>query len=364
VSEDGSTAGPWLTRALPGCGGQLRSSPADFEVEEIPAYLPCGSGEHVYLWIEKTDLTTPEAIRRLSRALGVDPGGCGSAGLKDRHARTRQWLSFPRPTTPELAQALNVDGVKVLRATRHHNKLKTGHLRGNRFRLVIRGVDGGAALAAERARSVLAVLSRPPGMPNWYGAQRFGIHGDNALRGAALLRGERITPPPRDGREKRFLLSAWQSSLFNRVLAERLTRGELAQVVPGDLLQVVASGGLFASEAPELERERIREGEIVPTGPMFGARMPRPKPGSEAAAREEAILAAEHLSESMLGARHDLVSGTRRALCVRVGEPTVETVAEDAISITFSLPSGSYATVVAAEVMKSSASLEANHVSD
>jgi tRNA pseudouridine13 synthase len=344
---------PLLTADLPGVGGRLRAEPDDFQVEELPAYLPSGEGDHVYVFVEKVDLTTHEAVRRLAQALRVNPSECGTAGLKDRHARTRQWISLPRPATPEAALAAKVDGLTILQASRHRNKLKTGHLRGNRFRLVIRDVTAPADEAAARAAAILARLAAPPGMPNWYGEQRFGARGDNAARGRALVRGEPCQPPPRDGREQRLLLSAWQSELFNQYLKSRLDDGTFARVLDGDLMQVVASGGVFTSTEPDVDQARLERGEIVPTGPMFGGRMPTPPPGTAAAAREQSILAGEHPSPDML-TRHGLLSGTRRALAVRVGEPVAEIAGPAAIAITFALPAGCYATVVAGEVMHAS----------
>src|SRR4051812_48164346 len=126
-----------LTRDLPGTGGVLKTVPEDFVVEEIPAYLPSGEGSHTYLWIEKRGRTTDEAVRALCDALKAKARDAGTAGMKDRHAVTRQWVSVP-DVDPARALAVAVDGVKVLLAQRHGNKLKTGHLRGNRFTLVVR----------------------------------------------------------------------------------------------------------------------------------------------------------------------------------------------------------------------------------
>src|SRR5688572_28139314 len=205
----------YLTQDLPGIGGTLKSSPEDFVVIELPAYEPTGEGEHVFVDIEKRGVSTPDAIRRLAKALGVRESDVGAAGMKDRHAVTRQRLSFPKPVTPEAALKVEVEGVKVVAAARHPHKLKTGHLSGNRFVLTIRGVEAGAEA---RARAILDRLAKPPGAPAFYGEQRFGARGDNASRGRALVRGEKPMPPPRDGRERRLLVSAFQSELFNRWL--------------------------------------------------------------------------------------------------------------------------------------------------
>lgn len=341
---------PFLTADLPGTGGQLRASPDDFVVEEIPAYAPSGRGDHVFVTIEKRDLTTYEAIRRLAAALGVRDGDVGYAGLKDRHAITRQILSFPKPATPEACRALAVPGVRVITAERHEHKLRTGHLFGNRFVLRVRELEAPLEEAVRRAEAILARLARPPGAPNWYGEQRFGARGDNAARGRALVRGERPRPPPRDGREKRLFVSAFQSELFNRYLAARLADGLYARVITGDLLRKVETGGIFETADPTADQPRLDVGELSPTGPMYGHAMRAPTPGTEAARRETALLEEEHLTLDDF-ARVKLAEGTRRPIGVPLGDPAVR-AADGALELVFTLPAGAYATVVAEEVMK------------
>src|SRR5438477_3421031 len=147
-------APPLLTADLPGIGGRIKSVPEDFEVEEIPAYEPCGTGEYLYLWVEKRDMGAEFFIRQIARRLGIPPGEVGTAGMKDRQALTRQFVSVPDVGSERLAQ-LDGEGIRLLRVSRHGNKLKPGHLRGNRFRIRIRDV---AAAAAERLPPLLARL--------------------------------------------------------------------------------------------------------------------------------------------------------------------------------------------------------------
>jgi tRNA pseudouridine13 synthase len=337
---------PLLTADLPGTGGRLRADAADFEVEEIPAYPPAGEGAHVFAWIEKRGLTTIQAVRALARAVGVNERDVGAAGMKDRHAVTRQHLSFPPPVTPEALLASRVEGVTVLSAVRHPHKLRTGHLRGNRFRLAVRGLALPADEAAERAARVLARLAEPPGSPNWYGEQRFGAAGDNAAAGRALLAGAR-----RRGREARLLVSAYQSELFNRYLARRIDDGLYRQVVAGDLL-MVASGAVFATSDPAGDQARLARGEVTPTGPMFGHSMRAPAPGSPAAGREEAILAEEGITSADFKPLGALAPGTRRAIAIAIGGASVAAIAPDAIQVSFELPAGAYATAVMREITK------------
>ena len=342
----------YLTDDLPGTGGVLRLAEDDFVVDEIPAYEPAGLGDHVFVTIEKRGLTTFEAVRRIARALGVRDGDIGVAGMKDRHAVTRQQLSLPPPTTPEAALALDLPGVRVLAAARHGNKLRTGHLAGNRFTLRVQRLAVPAAEAEARARAVLARLASPPGAPNFYGEQRFGAAGDNAARGRDLILGK--TRPPRDRRQARLLVSACQSDLFNRYLERRIAAGAYARVLLGDVLRKVATGGVFVCADPALDQPRLEAGELAPTGPMFGHAMRAPAPGSPAAALEDDLLAGAGLAAADFQRVARIAEGTRRP----VGVPVVDARAEadgDALRLAFTLPSGAYATVVAAEVMKAEA---------
>ncbi|MFP6654367.1 MAG: tRNA pseudouridine(13) synthase TruD, partial [Myxococcota bacterium] len=186
----------------------IRSCPEDFIVIEQPLYLPCGEGGHTYLYIEKRGRTTEQVAGELARACQVAPRDVGYAGRKDRHALTRQWFSVPE-LDPERALDLNLISSEILEAKRHGHKLKTGHLRGNRFEITLRGQGAELETVRERAEGLLR-----KGMPNRYGSQRFGMNGDNAQQARRLLAGG---PAPRDRRAARFLISALQSEVFNAV---------------------------------------------------------------------------------------------------------------------------------------------------
>jgi tRNA pseudouridine13 synthase len=336
---------PYLTAALPGIGGVLRTSCEDFLVDEEPAYLPVGSGDHVFVRIEKRGLTTPQAVERIARALSVNARDIGVAGMKDRHAVTRQWLSLPPPVTPEAAQALALEDVKILEAARHGHKLRTGHVRANRFVLTVRGCGDDAEA---RARAVLDALAAPPGAPNWYGEQRFGRDGDNAERGLTIVRGGQ---PPRDRKLARLLVSALQSKLFNEWLVARIADGLYARVIAGDILHKTG-GGQFVCEDPTVDGPRLSAGEVTVTGPMFGASM-RAASG-EAAEREQRILAGAGLTADAFASVRAIAEGTRRDASIEVGAPIVRAVDAGVIEVAFSLPGGAYATAVMREVMKTS----------
>jgi tRNA pseudouridine13 synthase len=340
---------PYWTTDLPGIAGAIKCREEDFVVDEIPAYAPSGTGDHVFVRLEKRDLNTAFAVGKLARALGVRDRDIGVAGQKDRRAITTQWLSLPPPITPEQALALELEGMKILEATRHNHKLRTGHLRGNRFRLIVRNVTGDPATVTAAATAILARLAEAPGAPNWYGEQRFGRAGDNAARGRAFVTGE--APQPKDRKQARFLVSALQSSLFNDWLTARLADGLYRVALAGDVMHKRA-GGMFDCTEPEVDTPRIAAGEITPTGPMFGVSMRAPAPGP-AADREAAILAAAGLSLDEFRSVSAIAEGARRDAAIEVTDPVVRQ-GEDAgtLEVSFALPAGAYATVVMREVMK------------
>ncbi len=343
---------PYLTADLLGTGGVLRSSDDDFVVDEEPAYLPSGAGDHVFVRIEKRGLTTRHAVRLIATAVGVDERDVGVAGLKDRHAVTRQWLSLPPPIHPDQALAITVEGVKVLEAARHGHKLRTGHVRANRFVLRVRDAH---ADAAARATAILEALARPPGAPNWYGEQRFGRDGDNAAKGRAIVLG--TMRPPRDKKLARLFVSALQSELFNDWLVRRLEDGLYREALVGDLLKKRA-GGMFACEDAVTDTQRLRAGELTVTGPMFGERMRWPAEGSAPAAREREVLAAANLAEDAFARVRALAEGTRREAAIEVGETRVTALDGSTLEVAFALPGGAYATAVMREVLKTETAWE------
>ncbi len=351
----------------------LRRTPEDFVVEEIPAYLPSGRGEHLYITFTKRGITTPDAVNALARALDVDPRAAGFAGMKDRHAITTQTASFSFPMARDAEAAvakIALPGITIVGAARHDNKLKPGHLTGNRFTIALSNVEAG------EVEGLLARLREigVTGVPNAFGPQRFGRDGDNPERALAWLAGRERGP--RAPREQRFLFSALQSLLFNRVLERRVETGTWAAVLPGDVAKKHDTGGLFTVplEGAELDEARARAaaGSISATGPMFGARMrwpegepaaierevldgASPEAPAEGAAGTEAGTEARPFAERLEALRH-LGEGTRRSLRLNVAEMAAEVQAEvqgggasagpAVVVARFVLPKGGYATTV------------------
>jgi tRNA pseudouridine13 synthase len=338
---------PYLTADLPGIGGRLKVQPEDFVVDEIPLYTPSGVGEHLYLWIEKRDISGESLLGCLARSLRVSRNDIGMAGLKDRRAVTRQYVSVPHHAAVRV-EAASTTAIRVLHSALHGNKLRTGHLAGNRFDVLIRDPD---PAAVARLPELLERL-RHGGVPNYYGEQRFGYDGETLALGLRLLRGEateRDIPPQRRRFLLRLSLSAVQSQLFNQVLAARLGVGGLQRVVAGDVLQVVASGGCFVAEELAREQPRFDAREVVVTGPMFGPKMKAP--AGAAADLEHAVLAASGLTLDHFRRFPKLLPGTRRPLLIWPESLSAE-MTSDGLRLVFTLPSGAYATTLLREVMK------------
>lgn len=333
---------PFITAHVPAVQGELKQSPEDFVVEELPAYLPAGAGEHLYLWVEKRGVNTQDAARALARALDTRPENVGWAGLKDRHAVTRQWMSFQCPKTPT-TESLELPGIRVLEVARHNNKLRTGHLRGNRFQIRLAKVP---AHQDEQVKACLAHLEQV-GLPAYFGGQRFGYGGKNLNAAYAwIVDGGRAPQKPF---LRKLFVSTLQSALFNVWLAERIEADELTRAIAGDLLRKEDSGGVFNCDEPEADTARILNWEISVTGPMFGSRMRAPH--TDALAREQALLARFGVTDAHLARVERAGEGTRRPARVRPEQVQMSRVDED-LCLDFTLPRGAYATELVSEIFK------------
>ena len=336
---------PLMTRDLLKLGGALGPDHEDFVVDEIPAYLPSGQGEHVYLRVEKRGMTTRDAVLALARAARVSERDVGYAGMKDKHGVTTQWVSLPRVARDVEAHALPPE-LKIVETSKHGNKLRTGHLRGNRFVL---GIVGAGAGGEERARALLARLG-DQGFLNAFGAQRFGRDGGNLTTALAWLRGETTLPRARARFLTKLYSSAIQSEAFNRYAIARLRIG-LERLVLGEVVRLAGTGSIFVVEDLERETPRLLAKDIVLTGPLPGPKL-RPPAAGEALALERQVLEEVGLGDNELRALAEHAPGTRRDLVVRPAQGDVRADG-DRIRISFELPSGSYATEVLRELLRS-----------
>ena len=403
TQESAALVRPYLTAGLPGTGGIIKESCDDFQVEEIPSYEPCGSGDHAYLIVEKRGITTLEAIRRIALHLKVPERSIGYAGMKDAAGVTRQTVSIEH-IKPEEALGVELDGLKIVSASRHTNKLKLGHLKGNRFRIVIRGI---AANAGEVVPAALEILEQR-GVPNYFGYQRYGSQGNSHLIGAAMLRRDwqgatdRLMGEPeavrdeqwragieayqrgdlpralellprhcRSEREvlqrlvsrpngierafaaihprlKKLYLSAFQSCLFDQVVEQRIEA--IDTILAGDLAWKHVNGACFMVEDADLEAKRAGSIEISASGPIFGCKMKQP--AGIPLEIEQQILDNENIKPGDFDMAGGLrMEGERRPLRIPLEKPSFR-IEADRLELEFSLVKGSYATSLIREITK------------
>jgi tRNA pseudouridine13 synthase len=318
--------------------GILRASPEDFFVDEDLGFAPDGAGEHVFVRVEKRGANTDFVARELARFAGVRPDSVSYAGMKDRHAVTRQTFSIhlpgkPGPDWPTLEHA----EFRVLDALRHSRKLQRGALRGNRFRIVLREVEGDRA-AAERVIEAM----RAHGVPNYFGEQRFGREAANVDKALAMFKGRRV-----QRHERSLFLSAARSQLFNAVLAERVEKGNWNRPLDGDVFMLAGTHSIFGPEplTPAL-LARHASGDIAPTGPMWGAGDLRTR--DAVAALENSVAA--RFPDLAAGLAANGLRQERRSLVLRPRELELRWLPDTGAKLSFYLNSGSYATVLLREI--------------
>ncbi|MDY0746361.1 tRNA pseudouridine(13) synthase TruD [Paucibacter sp. R3-3] len=312
---------PQWPNAYPASGASatLKLLNEDFIVTELPLQLPSGAGEHIWLDIEKNGANTAYIALQLADATGVQEKDVGYAGLKDRYAITRQWFSIylPKGETPDLT-LLQHPEFKVLSQSRHVKKLRPGDLQGNRFRIVLRDVTGDRDAIEANLKAVAS-----QGVPNYFGAQRFGFEGGNVEQGRAMLAREiRVRNPKKKG----IYLSAVRSFVFNEVLALRIQQGLWGKSLPGDVMDEAGR----------------------PTGPLWGRG--RVSSADQAQALEMGV--AERHAALCDGMEHAGLDQERRALVASPAEMSWEWLQADQLVLTFSLPAGNYATSVLNEILR------------
>jgi len=396
---------PYLTADLPGTGGFLRGTHEDFQVDEIPLYPLDGEGHHVWFQITKRGIDTFEAVRRISKALDLSERQFTYAGLKDSRAVTTQWMSTQHATREQIEQ-LSIERLTVQQVHLHKNGLKLGHLRGNRFTLIVRGVTEGYQ---QRLEPILDVLMRR-GAPNFFGPQRFGARRNSHLCGLAILRQDYEgfvreligKPSPRENdpylrrarvlfekgkldqaykampirqraekkalhalirfedperayfaipkRMRQIFVSAYQSYLFNEIAKRRLD--ELDQIAVGDLAYLHRNGAVFKVEETESTAPRCQAFEISPSGAIFGTKAPLAK--GEPGEVERMVLAEASTTREDFAVGGGLSAhGSRRSLRILLRDAALTPLDETSYRFAFSLPPGAYATCVMRELMKS-----------
>ncbi|VAW73169.1 tRNA pseudouridine(13) synthase [hydrothermal vent metagenome] len=338
---------PIPLEVLPAWGGTvsagiIRRHPEDFQVSEVPLVEPDGDGEHSWLHVQKTGSNTQWVAQQLAAYAGVKPNAVSYAGLKDRHAVTDQWFSVHLPGKPDPDwAALEHAEFQILVFKRHHRKLKTGALKGNRFTLKVRQVDGDKTSIDRRLEQVAA-----GGFPNYFGPQRFGRGGDNLALAAHMFANRKRKLP----RSKRSIyLSAVRSALFNQVLSARVAEHSWNGLKPGEAVQLDGRSACFVAEQIDAElSRRLANGELHPTGPLCGDGESLCT-GAAQAFEMAQVQAYQSWIDSLSSARLEVA---RRALRIIPGSLTWQHEDDQCLTLRFYLPAGCYATSLLAEVFE------------
>ena len=332
---------PFGERRFNAIGGDMGTDNADFEVSEIPAYMPSGTGEHVYLWIEKYGKSTMDLTKAVQKAFEARETDVGCAGKKDVHAITRQWISVQTHRDPAdaLEKLREIGWLKVLQSTRHTNKLHMWHLRGNRFGVQLYGVQANDG----EIQTALDVLSKE-GFINYFGKQRFGFNGDNIAQGMRVMAGAKAPH-----HLKKLYISAVQSAIFNLLAGKRFEQMGW-NVCAGDVMQKL-NAGCFVCDDPETDLLRAQRGEILITLPLIGKKYMHAQGMAEQQALQTAQLFFDDwqkkfpndtLSPACL---NQFVDGTRRPFAIRPDNISFQRLDDTSVHIEFVLPAGSYATI-------------------
>ena len=321
--------------------GEIKQKAEDFRVDEIPGFEPDGQGDHVFLTIEKTGQTTNSVANRLRQFCGLQHRDIGYAGMKDKHAVTSQQfsLNLSGKAEPDWS-GLENDQLRILEISRHPRKLKRGVLKGNRFRIVIRNLEGDKQQLERRLQQI-----QRHGVPNYFGSQRFGYQGANIKQARRLFEHE-LKKIKRD--ERSILLSSVRSMLFNAVLDERVKQDNWFRLLSGEVINLDGTERHFVEPVDEVLIKRAEELDVHPTGPLYGLPSRALQPTDIAGEIEQNILAEYGFWRKGLeafGLEH-----ARRPLRVAVRD-LQWSVSDKAMSVSFTLTSGAYATVVLREFL-------------
>ena len=320
---------------------RFKSETEDFQVEEILGFEPSGEGEHCFLWLEKTDHNSNDVATHLADRLGIRKRLVSHCGLKDKHAVTRQWFSLhlpgePSPTTSQL----EADGIRILKITRNGRKLRRGSHDGNRFTIRLRDCEFSPAETTDRWEKITT-----HGVPNFFGSQRFGKHGDNLRQAAQMFSGEIEI---RDRFLRGILLSAARSAIFNAVITERLTLGNWNRPLDGEIFgfadnrSLILPHNLHGDEA-----DRFHAGNLELTAPLWG--QDEPPSLSEVLAIEQEV-ASRH-PELTSGLSQLNLRQERRTMRLIPRNPSLHWNSDRQLTLTFDLPKGTYATTVLRELV-------------
>lgn len=327
----------------PQATGVFKHQPEDFIVREILGYEPQGEGEHIYLWVRKQALNTAYVAEQIAKFAQLPLRAVSYAGRKDKHAITEQWFGVHKPGKAEYDwSALKVPGAQVLKAIRHHKKLRTGVLKGNSFAIKIRNITNPAGI---EKRIKLVDLK---GVPNYFGPQRFGDskydpRGSNLVLAQKMIEGETI----RNRNKRSMAISALRAWLFNEMLSARIQGEHFLSPLPGDVMNLAGSASFFSTtDIDEPIRTRLALRDIQISAPLWGC----------------GDLASQLLAEKFersIASQYPKVADTLCALGLKQERRPISLFANklqwqltpNLLSLSFELPSGAFATSILREIV-------------
>ena len=325
----------------PVASARLRSSVDDFQVRENLSFQPSGNGNHVYLYIQKRLLNTEDLCKKIAKLANVAPRDIGYAGLKDRNAVTCQWFSVDMSgkAQPDW-EKLESDRIKVLTITRHERKLKHGSVSSNAFQLILRDVQGDTDQLSERLS-----LVKSRGVPNYFAEQRFGIDENNLTAAQQMFTGQRKV---KNRHLRGLYFSVARSYLYNLILSHRVTLNAWDQVMAGDAMILEGSRSFFVVEQVDEEIvRRLQQGDIHPSGPLWG----KGELATQGEARDVELEALQDCFAWQQALQDHGLEQQRRALRLLIGDLYWEFNDPGVLQLTFTLPSGAYATSVVRELV-------------
>ncbi len=338
----------------------------DFVVEEVPLYEFSGSGEHLILKIRKKDMTTWKLVQKISEITGSKTKDIGYAGLKDKDGITTQYISIYKKYEDKI-DLIEDNDIKIISTTYHNNKIRIGHLKGNKFYIKFKKVS---LIDAQKIENAIKIIAKN-GLPNYFGYQRFGTEGNNYQIGKELLFGKTHI---KNRKKRDFFISAYQSHIFNLWLSKRVEISKMCEsfnakelesvliynatlikelkkqpnffkILPGDILHHYPHGKAFECIELDNEVERFNKKDITVTGILPGNKTKR-------ATGEAGIIEKEFLSEC-----EEVISkmnGSRRFAWIFPEILGYKYKKEEAwYELSFFLPKGSYATVLVEEILHS-----------
>jgi tRNA pseudouridine13 synthase len=319
----------------PVISGLIKSQAEDFRVSEILGFEPDGEGEHLFLWIEKSMITTHALIEQVARDFGVKAKDIGHSGLKDKIAVTRQWLSLYLPGKMCNLELPDISGYKLLAHLWHHKKLRPGTHRFNQFEVIIRNVES----VPEAVWQQLDLI-RNQGMANYFGQQRFGFQGDNVERALHAFANTRRTRKLTRNK-KSLYISALRSFLFNRILSRRIEHGLWFKPIPGDVFMLSGSQSIFSEEINEALLKRYNEFDLSSTISLYGSGK-RMLQGDALTLEDQVLTEYEAINQCLVQQKARL---QMRATRVSVQDLTVtHDLPGKSLHIQVTLPRGSYFT--------------------